>query len=490
MHHAVFVALALLFMVARSGAQDLQQALGSIASQRGLVGLSVAVTCGDQVVQLVHHGERDLALGYPVNNDTRYRVASVSKLVTAIGLMRLYEQGGFSLDDDVSGALGFTLRNPAHPDVPITYRMLLSHRSSLQDGTGYNSFLNATYSNTPPPPIQHLVQPGGTWYTADLWRTEPPGSWFMYSNLNYGIIGTLIEAHSGMRFDRYMREQVLLPMGIEGSYNIQDLDDIGQLAVLYRNSSPQADDLGGQLPPAPDLSAYTIGSNGLTFAPQGGLRASAWEMARVLLFMHGQGSANGTTILQPTTWNSMAADAWTWNGNNGDNYFGLFRSWGLGVHRITAQPGGDVVLPGTFMLGHAGEAYGLLSDLYLDPVTGYGLVFITNGYTSGNAYTFGANSSFYRVEEEVFSALGTHTVAACLTTGTVSEEASDPLLIRGRTVQWLDPSTAEVQAFDVLGRIVEHGPLIPGHTWTPRHQGLLRLRITEPSGTVHHRTLP
>ena len=490
MPRQAFLLLSALLWPCMLHAQGLQQALEGIATQRGLVGMSVVATCGDQVAQVVHTGQRSLAAGLPVNNSTRYRVASISKLITAIGLMRLHEQGAFALDDDVSDALGFSLRNPAYPAVPITYRMLLAHRSSLQDGTGYTTFLNATYGGTPPPPVQQLVTPGGNWYTANLWRTEPPGSWFMYSNLNYGIIGTLIEAHSGQRFDQYMREQVLLPMGIGGSYNIQDLDDIGQLAVLYRNSSPQVDNFGGQMPPAPDLSAYTIGSNGLYFAPQGGLRCSALELAQVLKLMHGQGSVDGSTILQPATWSAMAANEWTWNGSNGDNYFGLFRSWGLGPHRITAQPGGDVVLPGTFMLGHAGEAYGLISDLYLDPATGFGLVFLTNGYTPGNNYTFGISSAFYRVEEEVFAALGTHALPACLSTGLPPLRPTTPLVVRERSVEWLGQARAALQAYDAQGRLLEQAALRPGHPWTPRHHGVLYLRITDAQGRMHHHTLP
>ena len=234
--------------------QSLVGELQSVAAQNGLVGMSVVAVCGDEVSAVVHTGQRNLALGLPVTDETRYRVASISKLLTAIGLMRLQEQGAFELDADVSPALGFTLRNPAFPATPISYRMLLSHRASLQDGTGYGDFLSATYVGSPPPPISQLVVPGGNWYSANMWRTEAPGTFFQYSNATYGIIGSLIEVHSGQRFDQYMRDHVLLPMGISGSYNIQDLDDIGGLAVLYRNSTPQADNYGGVMPPAPDLS--------------------------------------------------------------------------------------------------------------------------------------------------------------------------------------------------------------------------------------------
>lgn len=449
-------------------AQPIDQQLQAVANANGLVGMSVVTTCGGAVQDVVHTGRRDIALNLDVDDSTRYRIASISKLVTAIGLMRLHEQGAFGLDDDVSTTLGFTFRNPAHPATPITYRMLLSHTSSFQDGTGYGDFLSATYAGTPPPPISELAVPGGDWYTANMWRTEPPGTYYAYSNANFGIVGTLIEALSGQRFDAYMRQQVLLPLGIHGSYNVQDLPGVGDLAVLYRNSSPQVDNFGGVMPPAPDLSQYTIGTNGLYFAPQGGLRVSALELARIAILLANEGTCNGVSLLQPATVALMLADEWTWNGSNGDNYFGLFRSWGLGVHRITAQAGGDVVFPGTALFGHAGEAYGLISDLYVDTATGFGLVFITNGYTPGNAYGFGSNSAFYSVEEEVYAVLQQYGLPPCATTATPEATAARDLLLQGDRISWTGTGTAHLSLHDVSGRLVERFSLGQGGTRTVR----------------------
>jgi CubicO group peptidase (beta-lactamase class C family) len=442
--------------------QPLQQELQSVATSNGLVGMSVVTTCGTAVQDVVHFGRRNIALNLDVDDSTRYRIASISKLVTAIGLMRLHEQGAFGLDDDVSTALGFSFRNPAFPATPITYRMLLSHTSSFQDGTGYAEFLSATYGTTPPPSISELAVPGGNWYTSNMWRTEAPGTHFTYSNANFGIIGTLIEALSEQRFDVYMRQQVLLPLGIHGSYNVHDLPGVADLAVLYRNSVPQSDNFNGMMPPAPDLSQYAIGSNGLFFSPQGGLRASALELARIAILLANEGSYEGTALLQAATVAQMLGNEWTWNGSNGDNYYGLFRSWGLGVHRITAQPGGDVVFPATAFFGHAGEAYGLISDLYVYPATGFGLVFITNGYTPGNAYQFGSSSAFYGVEEEVYAELQQWSLPACINTSLSEDARRSDLLLAGDRITWTGPGTTTVSLHDVSGRLIEHFDLASG----------------------------
>src|SRR6476659_253122 len=82
-------------------------------------------------------GLADRAGGRRLTIDSPVRIASISKLVVALGVMRLVEQGRLDLDRDVSDTLGWTLRNPAFPDRPITLRLLLSHRSSLRDDVDY-----------------------------------------------------------------------------------------------------------------------------------------------------------------------------------------------------------------------------------------------------------------------------------------------------------------------------------------------------------------
>lgn len=480
MRAILIIALLLRF---NASAQTLQQQLQGVASNNGLIGMSVVTTCGTLVTNTVHTGKSDVANNIDVGDSTRYRIASISKLVTAVGLMQLHEQSLFGLDDDVSMALGFTFRNPSFPNTPITYRMVLSHTSSFQDGTGYSDFLSATYSTAPPPPISELATPTGNWYTADMWRTEQPGTYYTYSNANFGIVGTLIEAHSSQRFDAYMRQQVLLPLGIGGSYNVQDLNNLDALAVLYRNSNPQADNFNGVMPPPPDLSQYVIGTNGLFFAPQGGLRVSALELARIAMMLENEGTLDGITILQPATVALMRNNEWTWNGSNGDNYYGLFRSWGLGTHRITAQAGGDVVFPGVPMFGHAGEAYGLISDLYSEPVHGFGLVFITNGYTSGNAYQFGTSSAFYTAEEDVYAALLQYAYPVCIAMGAPEEHTTgNPLQVVGDRLVWSGDQAATITAFGALGNELERFTMQPGSIRDLSVMGVVYFRHCDDDG--------
>lgn len=400
----------LLFLLPLSlSSQTLPQDLETIAQDNNLIGISVVTVCGDEVLDVFHYGKANLATNQDVSDQTYYRIASISKSVTAVALMKLYEEGLFDLDDDISGYLGYTVQNPNHPGIAITFRMLLSHTSSLQDGSGYGNFLSATYNLSPVPPISELLIPGGDYYTGNLWRVQAPGTYFKYSNLNYGVIGTLVEKISGQRFDLFVRDSILLPLNISGSFNVDHIPDINNVAVLYRNAVPQADNYLGNPPPPFDPDTYTIGDNGLLFGPQGSLRITAPDLSKFLRMVSG----NGSGVLDSATLALLFVPQWTYNGSNGDNYYNLFNQWGLGFHLTTNAPQGDIVIPGIEMAGHPGEAYGLISDMYFEPLNRFGVIFITNGYYGTSNYDIGANSAFYVPEEEAFSAVATHSFVSC-----------------------------------------------------------------------------
>ncbi len=403
--------LSLLFLLGSqfTYAQEIEETLADVFNEYSLMGLSVWVSADDSD-EAFHYGFKDYGRNLFIDDNTKFRIASISKSVTALGLLKLYDDGLFELDDDISDALGYTVRNPQFPSIPITYRMVLSHQSSLQDGTGYNNFLSATFNNNPLPNISELLLPSGSYYTSNMWRTESPGSYFTYSNINFGLLGALIEKHSGERFDVYMRAEILEPLGMSGSFNIQDLPDLNDLAVLYRNVGgwqAQIDNYEGVYPTPPDLNGYIPGTNGVYFAPQGGLRISAKELGLFTSFLLNNG-ANSDLSISPTTISEMKNIAWDYNGSNGDNYFGLFNRWGLGLQHANATSGDQICNLGSYdsFLGHPGEAYGLVSDAFFEANQDLQFAMLING--NFNGYQFGDNSSFYKVEEAVFAALCTY----------------------------------------------------------------------------------
>lgn len=401
----IFLAL---FSTFNLSAQSFESQILSIKQKHDLMGGVVLVLSDGEVKEQVSFGMADQQRNRPVHDSTVFRVASISKMVTATAVMQLYEQGLCSLDEDISNILGFEIRNPHFPGKPITLRMLLSHTSSIVDGPTYGDFLSATHHQDTIPNINELLATEGSLYTEDQFLEHRPGSHFQYANINYGLLGTIVEKLTGVRFDRYFKRNILDPMNIAGGFNIMELSDINHVAVLYRKKNgewtPQADDYSGDEPEKKDLSGYTPGTNAVRFSPQGGLRISGYDLSKILFMLMDQGNWNGKRILKESTVKQMLTQQWQYNGSNGDNYHGLFQSWGLGIHRITGTSEQDVILSNReIMYGHSGFAYGLVSNAYFDPDREVGLIFITNG--KAEDYTASDESAFYEVEQAVFEAV-------------------------------------------------------------------------------------
>ena len=387
-----------------------------------LPGLVVITVQNDEVTYTGNLGYRYIDNANPANNlpvdeFSLFRIASISKLVTAIGIMQQVEQGNIDLDADVSTYLGFTFRNPNFPTVPITVRMLMSHTASVRDSGGYTIPLGAGVLSDFFLPTGTYYNNGSHWATSSSVSDRSPGNYFTYANLNYGVLGTVLEYVTGELFDTYMRENVLQPLGIDGGwvpglFTQWEVDNVG---VLYRRSgtvwSPQVDNYGGVIPPLPaGFDTYMPGTNATWQSPLGNLRISTWDLAKIMrMFMNG-GELGGVRILEPGSVDLMYAPYWTYDEalNNGNNYSGLMRSYGLGpqIMTSTGEPGySDRILADwdIFMAGHLGEAYGLWSGMMLDRETGDGFIYYVTGRWGPVAY--GEYSAFYRTEERVMTAL-------------------------------------------------------------------------------------
>lgn len=340
------------------------------------------------------------ASGHAFTPDTLVRVASVSKLVTTLGAMRLVEAGTLDLDADVSDALGWRLRNPAFPDAPVTLRQLLSHTSGLVDaGDDYAVPLGKT--------LQAAIGPAN-------WSGHAPGTWFHYTNYNFPVVAQVMERATGERFDRLMARLVLAPLGLDACYNWTTCSEAavaGAAALTDATGVPVKDDLRGQrpdcagvnrLPGAPcSLDAYRPGDNGAVFSPQGGLRVSALGLARIGRLLLGDGQVDGVRILNPATVALMRTPQWRYDGHNGDSEDGIFCAWGLGVHLIGVTPGcrDDLFADARLHYGHSGEAYHLRSGLWLDPAARAGVAFVATA--NPNAPPLAPDSAFTAVERRL-----------------------------------------------------------------------------------------
>ena len=133
--------------------------------------------------------------------DTAYLIGSISKTVTATALMQLYEQDLFDLDDDVNDFLDFEVRNPTYPDIPVTFRMLLAHQSSLGGSKSlprfYLLYCYQRYKDGYPyPMIKELIVPNGSLFVNSVWNNFAPGSKSNYSSVNFILLEHLVEVLS------------------------------------------------------------------------------------------------------------------------------------------------------------------------------------------------------------------------------------------------------------------------------------------------------
>jgi len=293
----------------------------------------------------------------------------------------------------VGAVLGWHVRNPAFPDAPVTLRQLLSHTSGLIDPEEYRVPLGEQLAD-------RIALPG-------LWDAKHrPGSYFRYANIGFPVIASVMEKASGERFDRLMQRLVLAPLKLDVCFNWSTCSDakIARAVVLYRTDGSVAlDALGGKRPDCPviakagcDLAGYRLGENGALFSPQGGLRASMRDLAVIgQMLLRNDGS-----FLKPESIAQIEQVAWRFDGTNGDTSNGFYCQYGLAVTALpTAREGcaDDLFSDSRTRVGHAGDAYGLRSGLWIDRAKGTGVAFFATATASDSKGV----TAFTREEERL-----------------------------------------------------------------------------------------
>jgi CubicO group peptidase (beta-lactamase class C family) len=346
------------------------------------------------IVAVRANGVADPANGRRVTGDDPVRIASISKLVVALGVMRLVDAGALDLDRDVSDYLGWRLRHPGFADQPVTLRLLLSHRAGLTDDADYAIPLGDS--------VRARLSNIKAWDAA-----RAPGTFFRYANLNYPVIASVMEAATRERFDRLMARTVLSPLKLDACFNWTSCSNtaVNRAIVLTDEAGVVVrDDLRGVRPlcpvvPAADgtcaLASYVPGTNGALFSPQGGLRISARDLAKIgqILARRGRGFISASAFAALTT------PQWRYDGRNGDSEGGFWCQYALGVQTLGRGGAGcddDLFGDGSPRIGHPGEAYGLRSGLWIDSATGSGIAYFV---TAVPADAIKGNSAFTAAEE-------------------------------------------------------------------------------------------
>ncbi len=346
----IILLAALFFCMHTHGQVPVAEAeIREIMKQQQAVGLAVAVVKKGEIIYSNSFGLKNIEKNEPLESKNIFRIASISKSFSATSIMQLAEAGKLSLDDDFSKLIGFKIRNPKYPETVITLKMVLSHTSSINDSQGYFSL--------------DSINPERSANWVNCYNNYEPGKGYQYCNLNYNMVGTVIEKLSGERFDQYVRRHILDPLGLYGGYCVDSLDS-SLFTTLYEYDSATRKFIPSPMAYAPrreEIRNYVMGYSTPIFSPTGGMKISANGLAKYMTMHIYLGRYKGVRIISKKSSKLM------------QQKISAEEGYGLAISNL------DSLIEGKLMRGHTGSAYGLYSAMFFQPKEKFGMVVITNG---------------------------------------------------------------------------------------------------------------
>jgi serine beta-lactamase-like protein LACTB len=306
----------------------------SYTADHHVPGLSLAVVVNGRVALAEGYGLADIENNVPATSDTVYRIASVSKPVTAAAAMKLVEAGKLDLDAPIQKYC------PAFPTKPwtITTRQLLTHQSGIRDYRDDVETLNTRHYKT----INEALRQ----FANDPLQFEP-GTRMQYTSYGYIVLGCVIEGASGGSYNSYMRQAIFEPSHMTATR----LDDV--FAIIPHRAHGYLAGPDGKLHNAifVDVSNKPPGS---------GINSTATDMGNFVAALY-----SGQLISRPSL-DRMLTAASTRDGKPTIYGYGMFVGGPIGNYRGMAEA------------GHGGDQQGYTSVLYLLPDKRFGVVVLTN----------------------------------------------------------------------------------------------------------------
>jgi CubicO group peptidase (beta-lactamase class C family) len=305
-------------------------------------GATIALIKGGETVWVQAYGYADLETGRKMTVDTYVRVQSISKPVTAWGIMKLVEQGKIDLDSPVK----HYIKNWKFPDSEfseekITIRQLLSHSAGMPLGDFYNYY-------SPKGDIPTLEAS----LTKEAVLIKDPGLSFSYSNTGFNLLELLIEEVAGRDFAEFMQDEVLVPLEMQ--------DSSFEWRETLQPAVPFGYDLNGKAVPV-----YVYPEKG-----SGGLFSTVGDIATFLIAGM-PGFTQNQHVLKPRSIDQLYTPMITGLGV----YDLVFDSYGLGYYLEDLSNGKQAV-------SHGGQGTGWMTHFHCVPESGDGIVILTNSQRS------------------------------------------------------------------------------------------------------------
>ena len=256
--------------------RDFEAAIPARMKAANIVGAAMAIASRESATLFAGaFGFADLEQQRNLTVDTPMHLASVSKLFTAFSLVQLFERKGLDLHGDVNDFIDFPVRNPRHPQLPITAHHLLTHTSSIFDeGHGDVSFPGDPKQSLPDFLRNYLVKGGVTYAPETSFLQAEPGTKWEYSNVAMALAGYVVERVSGTGFPAYVKDNILVPIGVDNAHWYIREFQPDMLAKPYSFE---------------DGAFVELPQQGYPDVPAGMLRCSVSDLARSLHAMLGGG---------------------------------------------------------------------------------------------------------------------------------------------------------------------------------------------------------
>ena len=280
-----------------SGLKALDGEMHALVDQPKLAGVVTLVARHGKVVHFDAYGAQDAVSKAPVKTDTIFRIASMTKPITGVAMMQLYEQGKWKLDDPVSKHIpafaGLKVKAAGNATVaqaqPMTMAQLMSHTAGFDVSAGYEG---ANLSETD---LQGMVDK-----LAKMPLASQPGTDWAYGPV-VNIQGYIVEKLSGKSLDRYFQDNIFTPLGMKDTQFWADPSKVARISSVHTY-----DPAGKIVLASPPGRVQTTPPRFL--AGSGGLYSTAedyWRFAQALL---NGGELDGRRILKPETVKLMRRD--------------------------------------------------------------------------------------------------------------------------------------------------------------------------------------
>lgn len=351
-----------------------------------LPGWQLQVARSGQTAHFSSYGQRDVEAGLPVEDDTLFRIYSMTKPITTVAAMMLYEEGAFELTTPVSELIpsyknltvyekGMALKPVTRPAAnPMEIRHLMNHTSGLTYGFHHIHVQDEIYRNNGhewgPPPGDDLAKACDTWAGMPL-RFDPGTQW------NYGVstdvLGRVVEVASGKSLDEFMADRIFAPLGMKDTGFFVEEDQHSRLAALY---SPGPDGRAARLDAFGDGAKRkpTMLSGG------GGLVSTTADYSQFTEMLRRGGELDGERLLGSRTVDYMSQNSLPGNKDLTEVGIPLFAEtrfdgvgFGLGFSVVM-----DPVQYGTLSsVGEIGWGGAASTAFWVDPLEDLTVVFMT-----------------------------------------------------------------------------------------------------------------